>query len=362
MRIVRVSERCYPHPGGKEVHVLELSRRQAERGHDVQLVYRSGGPPPGNVHGLRIRVARLGWRNHRLRTAVFLARSVAYIVRNHRAVDVAHFHGDYLEAVAAGIVRAVGVPSMLTLHGRLSDRVLSRIGRVYRFPSHLVAVSESIRSQLAAVGLEDACVTVQPSGVNRELFHPARAIPEKPFTAVFVGSLLPLKGLPSLFQAANRVSASGTPIVLHVVGAGPEEETLRASAPSFVRFHGSIARHEVAAILRRSHVGVLASIDTPTAGEGTPTVLMEALACGLPFVATGVGGIPALAQRSRAGVIVAERDPDAFAAALGQLAANAELYAERRASALAFAPELDWNAVVDRIDIVSRRVAQRRRR
>jgi glycosyltransferase involved in cell wall biosynthesis len=359
MRIVRVSERCYPHPGGKEVHVLELSRRQAERGHDVQLVYRTGEPPHGNVRGLRPGVGRLGRRDDRLRTALFLGRSVAYIVRNRRTVDLAHFHGDYLEAFAAGIVRAVGVPSILTLHGRLSDRVVSKIGRVYRFPSHIIAVSESIRDQLGAVGLEPIRFTVQSSGVNREVFQPAPAIPVKPFTAVFVGSLIPLKDVWSIFEAVTRVAASGIPIVLNVVGRGPEEEALRAGAPSCVRFHGSIPRDEVAAILRASHVSVLASIDTPTAGEGTPTVLMEALACGLPFVATGVGGVPALARRSRAGIVVRQRDPDAFAVALTKLASNADEYAQRRAAALAYAPKLDWNEIVDRIDIVSRRVVRR---
>jgi glycosyltransferase involved in cell wall biosynthesis len=79
---------------------------------------------------------------------------------------------------------------------------------------------------------------------------------------------------------------------------------------------------------------------------------MEAIACGLPFVATDTGGVPGLASRSRAGVVVPQRTPDEFAAALRLLTTDVRLYDSYRRAALEFGPTLDWDRVSERIDSV----------
>jgi glycosyltransferase involved in cell wall biosynthesis len=79
---------------------------------------------------------------------------------------------------------------------------------------------------------------------------------------------------------------------------------------------------------------------------------MEAIACGLPFVATDAGGVPDLASRSGAGVIVPQERPDALAAALKALATDAATYERLRGAALAFGPSLDWDRVAKRLDSV----------
>jgi glycosyltransferase involved in cell wall biosynthesis len=104
--------------------------------------------------------------------------------------------------------------------------------------------------------------------------------------------------------------------------------------------------------MRSCHVAALASVDVAQAGEGTPTFLMEAIACGLPFVATDTGGVPQLALRSSAGVVVPQRSPTGFAAALRLLLEDTRVYESRRRSAIAFAPSLDWDSVTERLDSV----------
>jgi glycosyltransferase involved in cell wall biosynthesis len=299
----------------------------------------------------------------RLRTLLFLTASLAVVAKNRRATDLVHLHGDYFEAFAAGAVRLMGVPALLTLHGRLSPRVLSTIGRVYRSPSHVIAVSSAIADQLSSVGLARERITVQHSGVDRELFYPSEETPPAPpFRVIVASTLIALKDHGSLLEAVRLLQADGVDIRLEVAGAGPERARLEAEAPPGTQFHGQLARPRLAQLMRECHSAVLASVDTERAGEGTPTFLMEALASGLPFVATDVGGIPNLADRSGAGMVVPPRRQDALAAALGVLATDTSLYEERRRAAVAFGPTLDWELVAERIDALAERLVFRNRR
>jgi glycosyltransferase involved in cell wall biosynthesis len=295
-------------------------------------------------------------------STLFLTLAVARIARSRCSVDLVHFHGDYLEALAAGAIRLFGIPSLLTLHGRLSSRVLRAVGFVYRFPSHIVAVSSPIVSQLEKVGVPPGRVTIQPSGVDSAAFYPSRSTPaRRPFRVVVASTLIPLKDHGSLIDAVHRLRAEGVDVQLELAGAGPERARLEKAASPAVRFHGQLARPELARLMQRCHVAALASVDTAQAGEGTPTFLMEAIACGLPFVATDAGGVPALAARSQAGVIVPQRRPDALAAALKWLTTDEKEYERRRRAALAFGPSLSWDRVAKRLEALTEELVDRRK-
>jgi glycosyltransferase involved in cell wall biosynthesis len=275
-------------------------------------------------------------------------------VKNRRKADLVHFHGDYLEAIAAGLARSIGVPALLTLHGRLSPRVLRSAGRIYRLPSHIVAVSSPIAEQLDSAGVPRRHITVQHSGVDTGLFYPAEYTPPvPPFRVVVASTLIPLKDHGSLLEAVRLLHADAVDVQLEIAGAGPDRARLERIAPAGVRFHGQIDRPRVACLMRGCHAAALSSLDTTQAGEGTPTFLMEAMACGLPFVATDAGGIPDLASRSGAGEIVPQGQPKALAAALKSLATNGGVYEVRRRAAIAFAPSLDWDRVAERLDSVA---------
>jgi glycosyltransferase involved in cell wall biosynthesis len=353
LHIVRISEYVVPSPGGREVHVRELSRRQTARGHIVLLLFRVGGQSGWAFDAAQL-LRRTGVRRrlpHALVSTLFLAAALLRLARRRRRTDLVHLHGDYLEALSAGAVRLLGIPSVLTLHGRLSPRVLGRIGFVYRLPSHIVAVSPAIAAQLDGAGVRPEKVTVQHSGVDSEIFFPlSRAGRNPPFRVVVASALIPLKDHATLLEAIELLTREGLDIQLEVAGLGPERARLEREAGPNVRFHGQLDQRSLADLMRSCHVAALASVDTPTAGEGTPTFLMEALACGVPFVATHTGGVANLAAQSEAGVVVPQRAPHAFAQALRALATDVALYERYRRSALIFAPRLDWDVVADRID------------
>lgn len=362
LRVVRVSEYVAPSPGGREVHVRELCLRQARRGHCVQLIYRVGGEDEWSFAAKSVMnkmwIDRLP---NALVSSFFLAVAVANIARHRRTTDVVHFHGDYREAVAAGTVRLLGLPSLLTLHGRLSPRVLVTLEFVYRLPSHIVAVSPTIAAQLEEVGVPRGNVTIQPSGVDSEIFYPAKQLPDAPpFRVVVASALIPLKDHATLFAAVSVLREEGLDVELEVAGVGPERGRLERLAPAGTRFHGQLERPALGSLLRSCHVAALASVDVAHAGEGTPTFLMEAIACGLPFVATDTGGVPGLAARSKAGLVVPQAAPDELAEALRMLMTDSSLYDWYRSAALAFGPTLDWNRVTERLDGVLGEMVEQR--
>jgi glycosyltransferase involved in cell wall biosynthesis len=328
----------------------------------VQLVHRVGGEPDWPFQASAVLDPARIWPRARLPrplvSTLFLAAALSTILRTLREIDVVHFHGDYLEAVAAGVVRLLGVPSLLTLHGGLSPRVLHTVGFVYRFPTHVVAVSPAIAAQLDKVHVPRSRITIQPSGVDLELFNPAPRAPARPPLRVVVASaLIQLKGHPTLFEAVRLLQTEGLDVRLDVAGAGPEHDLLKKIAPPRTRFYGQLEREALGQLMRRCHVAALASVDAPQAYEGTPTFLMEAMACGLPFVATDTGGVRRLASRSQAGLVVPQRDAVEFAAALRRFAEDGQFYSDSREAALAFAPGLDWDRVADRLDALTSAIA-----
>ncbi|MEM9755872.1 MAG: glycosyltransferase family 4 protein, partial [Pseudomonadota bacterium] len=137
---------------------------------------------------------------------------------------------------------------------------------------------------------------------------------------VFVGRLAPVKGLRVLMAALRRLDAPD--VRLTVVGDGPERAALQALAAPLgaaVRFTGYQSQEEVAQILATADAFVL-----PSFAEGVPVVLMEALAAGLPVIATRITGVPELVEDGVSGLLVTPGDPGALAAAIADLSARAD--------------------------------------
>ncbi|SNR66682.1 glycosyltransferase [Paracoccus sediminis] len=265
---------------------------------------------------------------------LFYAAEAALLAAHLDGRGIARLHNHFAGASASvSLLAAVflDIPFSFTLHGPadLVEAGSARLDRKIAAADFVACISHFARSQ--------AMIHADPADWPKlRIVHcavdPARYAdagdgdlrgPQGPVRLVFVGRLAPVKGVRVLLDAVGKALARGADLHLTVIGDGPDRATLQAAAAPLggaVRFTGYRSQDEVAAHLAESDLFVLASF-----AEGVPVVLMEAMASGLPVVATRIAGIPELVDDGKSGAIVAPGDAAALADAIARLAADPEL-------------------------------------
>lgn len=205
-------------------------------------------------------------------------------------------------------------------------------------------------------------VTQIYNGVDTEVFRPGPAdgvraelgLGPETFAVGVVGRLDPIKDHPTLFRAFTELRNTAPEARLLVVGDGPERARLESLAGEGVLFLGD--RADVPEILRALDLFVL-----PSRNEGISNTILEAMATGLPVLATAVGGNPELVESGVTGTLVPPGDPAALARALEAYAAAPERRAAEGAAARTRALErFSIPAMVEGYEAVWRRVARRK--
>lgn len=289
-----------------------------------------------------------------------------------RGVDLVHTHMP-LPAAAARLAlprpRQGGPALVHTEHNlwdryRLPTRLANQL--TYRRNAGVVAVSDGVAGSIRA----DVPVEVVVHGIDTGRLRPAtieahrsarRALglaPEAPVIGT-VGNFTAKKDHASLLAATARLVDEHPGIRLVLVGSGPLEDELRARARALgiegtVVFAGS--RDDVFDLLPALDVFTLSS-----RFEGLPIALLEAMACGVPPVATRVGGIPEVVTDGRDGSLVEPGDPEALATVLGKLLADPVARQEMGAQAARRAAAFDLSHAVRRIEAVYDRALAVRR-
>jgi glycosyltransferase involved in cell wall biosynthesis len=256
------------------------------------------------------------------------AASIAPAVRRHRGkVDVVLGSWAYPDGFAAILAaRLLGVPCVVKLHG--SDiNVMAKLPGPRRLlawalpqAARVVAVSRALADEVAELGVPRDRIAVVMNGVDAELFRPgdraaarrALGLPAGPL-ALFVGNLKPEKGVHDLTRAWDRVARDLPDASLAIVGGGPERAVLEAALPPRALLFGPQPLAAIPTWLAACDVLVL-----PSHVEGTPNVVLEALACGRRVVASAVGGVPDVITSQALGTLVPAREPDQLATALTQ--------------------------------------------
>ena len=235
-------------------------------------------------------------------------------------IQSAHFHTN-LYAVAAGAALLRPVVGAIRNDTDWSVRSLGQLGRpsLHR-PLHLAVNSLAAVDQAVARGVPAHRLTYLPNVVELERFHPDEP-PDDRLRIVTVGRYVEQKRHDRFIRLVRAVKdrLPQTEISAHVVGEGPLEGELRAQAATAgladsVEFYSSTFMPSVYA---SATVLVLTSDF-----EGTPNVILEAMAMGLPSVAFGVGGVPEVIVNSDVGVVVRPYDERAMADAVVDLLQN----------------------------------------
>ena len=233
---------------------------------------------------------------------------------------------DGFAAIVAG--RILGVPSVVKLHGSDINLIAKIPGprrmMAWALPkaARVVAVSKPLAAEVVALGVPEDRVRVVMNGVDGDLFKPgdrkaARAelgLPQDQPIAIYVGNLKPEKGVIDLGKAWAGVVKQVPDATLLVIGDGPlkgELEAVTSGLAERVRLIPRQPLERVPLYMAAADILVL-----PSHFEGTPNVVLEALASGRRVVATAVGGVPDLITSDTLGALVPAGDPDALAAAI----------------------------------------------
>jgi colanic acid/amylovoran biosynthesis glycosyltransferase len=255
----------------------------------------------------------------------------AELIKNE---DIHHVHAHFANhpAAAAYIIHEIAdIPFSFTAHG--ADLQVDQHMLAEKVDEALFVVTIS---QFNKEFILDKCgehyrekVIVVHCGVDTNIFLPASGSYESDTDEVLnilcVGTMYEVKGHQYLIEACRFLDERGINFRCHLVGDGPDREELVRQVDEFrlsdkVIFYGQRTRQEIVTMLQGAQIFSLPSVPTNEGRrEGIPVVLMEAMACGIPVVASAISGIPELVDNGKNGILVPPRDAHSLANAFERL-------------------------------------------
>ncbi len=298
-----------PASGGIRTHLEALVTGLPERGCRV----RYAGPESVRLpHGVERQPFEIGDRPRPLHDFAAL-HSLRGIIAGVRP-DVVHAHG-----LKAGLLAALGVhrrPFLITFHNLVRSGPLANLARRAFRSAHGIAVSGAVQDSLTAAGITMRSLTVIPCGVDLHRFAPLERPIEVPPCVAFAGRLTEEKGVPVVLEVARCLQGT---VRIVVAGDGPLRPVVEAAAAAgSLEYLGPLDDlvpfyHTANMLLAPSH------------SEGQGLAVVEAMACGLPVIASRVGGLAEVVADGKTGVLLPVGDVDAMVSTIRALVADPAL-------------------------------------
>ena len=331
MRILRVAQKLYPEvPGGGTYHVHAMSRDQAAMGHDVTVLTvgtESDRPHVEEREGYTVvrYPATLSLLGNDISAG--LARHLAGVDTTEFDVCHAHSHLYFSTNLAALQRRLGGLPLAITNHGLYSqnapqwvfDAYLRTLGRwTFDRADAVFCYTDTDRDRVRDLGV-DARIEVVANGIDTERFTPAGSttdlIDHDGPVVLFVGRLIEGKRPADAVRALAAVRTAHPDAALYLCGEGPRRDDLAALANDLgvadaVTFCGQVPYDAMPGVYRSADALVL-----PSRAEGVPRTVMEAMATGVPVVASDLPQMRDLVASG--GYTVAVGDVEGFAERIG---------------------------------------------
>lgn len=348
-----------PHAAGaceyEELHGLEVTRFRYAPARFESLAYAGG------------LLARI--REKPARVLLLPAFGLSAILAARRLLKTRRFallHAHWIVpqgfvAVAAQFGSARRIPVLCTSHGgdlyALRGPFFGYLKRwVLRRIDGLTVVSNAMRTDAMRLAQALSRLEVIPMGTDlRHVFSPPENGAARGKRLLFVGRLVPKKGLSYLIEALARVRASHPDATLDIVGSGPEERRLRARVRSLslshaIRFHGAVSHAALPEFYRDAAITVVPSvIDKAGDREGFGLVIVEALGCGCAVIASDLPAIGDTIRDGVTGLLARAADTAHLAERIAYLLERPPLQRQLAAQGRAYAlAHYDWERVADR--------------
>ncbi|MEM3828245.1 MAG: glycosyltransferase family 4 protein [Conexivisphaerales archaeon] len=324
LRVLMFSDYFYPHVGGGvEKVVYELSKRLVKMGCDILVITLGENCLCYDVDGIKVyRVAGVDLTKlFQMQLSVPKDIKKVLNVAKDFSPDIIHAHNIFFTtSLLAVLIKRVshrklvfsahlGDVSNLALLGRwkaLAAKAYEKFfGKIILSSSDaIIAVSHAVRQHVISLGAPPKKVVVIPNGVDLEEFSSSFNMQKsiKP-EVIFVGRLIPNKGLEYLVEAAKiLINSKITKVRFKIVGDGPyrqqlEELVARYGLSPYFEFLGFVPK--VSEILRNGGIFV-----RPSLTEGMPLTILEAMASGLPIIATRVSGTSEIIMHNETGILI----------------------------------------------------------
>ncbi|MDY9922280.1 glycosyltransferase [Methanobacterium sp.] len=329
-----------PHIGGVSSHTYLLSRELVKRGDEVYVLTYPHRDVEG-INGVKVETA-FAPNIKGLRGLFFFISSTFKLMGMVRRFNIDLIHAHFL--IPPGLIGVcvgslLGKKTAVTAHGsdlliQAKNPILRRLIKfVLKRADYVLVVNQNLQEKVLELGINPDKIYITPNAVDVEKFNPQnKELPpnvkissDKP-VLLFVGNLVFQKGVKYLLEA-KKLMKTGAELV--IVGDGPLRQDLemkvRDGKISDVIFTG--ARRDVDEIMPSADVFVLPSIS-----EGFPITILEAMASGLPVVATNVGGISEVMNED-VGIMVNPSNPRELASALDKILENETLMIDMGAAA-----------------------------
>ncbi len=341
IRVAMLIQRYYPHIGGAERQLAALAPLLNQKGIDVHIITRRD-PGLARFETIdHVPVHRLPVPGPKPVASLIYTLSALHLLRRLRP-DVIHAHELLSPATTAmAAKRWFGTPIVVKVlrGGALGDLAklrrkalgAKRLASLRQHMDAFITISREIDTELETFGIDPSRRISIPNGVDTDRIAPVTQAkkqalrqsfhlpPDSP-VALFMGRLAAEKRVDHLLAIWPAIRQADPQAELFIVGTGEEAPQLQAAAGPGVTFTGAI--DNVVPYLQMADVFVL-----PSATEGLSNAMLEALAAGLPVIATQVGGAPDVIQDDINGRLIPPDDRSHLQAALSQLLGDATLRA-----------------------------------
>jgi|TARA_B110000008_G_scaffold273472_1_gene307826 L-malate glycosyltransferase len=291
MKILRLYTRLPPYPGGMEKHIAHLTEEQVNLGHDVTIYFNKGSKVTSkDIQVTKLPIYKL--KPQFLGLFFFHALVFSRLFLKQEKFDIIHIHGDWSSLIFARCIKKIVGASkiIMSIHDELSENFFSikALKFLLRPVDILFASGYALESQLRKITKNE--VIVQPSGINKIFFEPqTRVFNTKPIQIIVTANLVKKKNLGLVLDIAKHLST----IKFLVVGEGPQKPYILRRILDEKIENVNMLGYKKPIDLRSLYYQSDIFLST-SEKEGTPTAMIEAMACGLPIVTSQAGGVEAI--------------------------------------------------------------------
>jgi len=368
MHIIMMTREFPPKTGGIGYYVYYLSKYLSERGYKISIITRGSSSKTTKEILNGIDVYRTSFIPlfpfHIYLHGVFVNRLLKSM---ENKCDLVHMHTPLVPPIKTTlpIITTVHSPSkrarkasyheafnLISLAERCQSMLIypSIESKLFKSSNKITAVSSSVGIELEEYGLNSNEISVIGNGVDENFFKPIKNIKSKENYVLYAGSLKAGKGLLNLINCANIVYKIKPNIKFIVCGSGPLLQLLKKRVKTrnlqkqFI-FLGFLGRDKLVRVYQKAAIQVI-----PSQHEGLPTVLLEGMSCGLPVIATNVGGINEVINSGENGFIISPNDPNAMANIIVKLLDDVDLRKRiGNAARKTIENKYTWNKIADNV-------------